>query len=157
MWRQGPREAEFVTIGIGQVEVALAPFGIAGSRRGREPCRTRARIEAIHIGHIEDDTSPPGPLSLYRLGDQVQIARSSAEAGERGCFTPEQELKPERLIEADSSAHVVSGEGDGAQSLDHRGALSLFCQGSARRWEGRSKPGRDGGLTLGERTVVRPP
>src|SRR4051812_16981945 len=77
-----PRETEFVTIGIGQVEVALTPFGIARSRRWREPCCTRTRIEAIHIGHIEDHASPPGPLSLYRLSDQVQIARPSAEAGE---------------------------------------------------------------------------
>src|SRR3954469_2065269 len=136
------------------MEVALAPFGIAGSGRWLKPGGACTLIEAIHIGHMEDHASPPGPLSLYRLGDQVQIARSSAEAGERGCFTPEQDLKPERLIEADSSAHVVSGEGDGAQSLDHRGPLSLFCQGSARRWEPGSKPGRDGGLTLGESTVL---
>ena len=52
---QRPREAEFVTIWIGQVEVALAPFGIAGSRRWREPGGTRTLIEAIHIGHIEDE------------------------------------------------------------------------------------------------------
>src|SRR3954467_11560362 len=117
------------------MEVALAPFGIAGGRRWREPCSTRARVEAVHIGHIEDDPSPPGPLPLCRLGDQVEIARSSAEAGERGSFTAVQDLKPERLIEADRTAHIVGGEGDRAQSLDHRGALSLFSQGSARPWE----------------------
>ena len=38
------------------------------------------------------------------------------------------ELKPERLIEANRSAHVVGRECDGAQSLDHRGPLNLFCQ-----------------------------
>src|SRR4051794_5536628 len=139
---QRPREAEFVTIWIGQVEVALAPFGIAGRRRGREPCCMRALIEAIHVGHIEDDASPPGPLPLCRLGDQVQIARSSAKAGERGCFAAEQDLKPERLIEVDSPAHVVGGECDRAQSLNHR-ALSLLSKGSARRWEPGSKPGRE--------------
>ena len=79
--RQRPREAELVTIRIGQVEVALAPFGIAGSGRWLKPGGTRPRKEAIHIGHIDDDASPPGPLSVCRLGDQVQIARSSAEAG----------------------------------------------------------------------------
>src|SRR3954464_8555396 len=116
------------------MEVALAPFGIAGGRRWREPCSKRALREAIHIGDIEDHAAPPGPLPLCRLGDQVQVARSSAEAGERGCFTSIQDLKPKRLIEADCSAHIVSGECDRAQSLDHRGALSLFCQGSARPW-----------------------
>ena len=82
-----PREAEFVTIWIDQVEGALAPFGIAGGRRWREPGGTRPRIEAIHIGHIEDDASPPGPLSVCRLGDQVQLARPGSKAGERGSFT----------------------------------------------------------------------
>src|SRR3954454_19972856 len=93
--RQRPREAEFVTIWIGQVEVALAPFGIAGRRRWREPCCMRTRIEAIHIGDIEDHALPPGPVPLCRLGNQVQIARPSAEAGERGCFTAVQDLKPQ--------------------------------------------------------------
>src|SRR5688500_1572260 len=60
---------------------------------------------------MEDHASPPGPLSLCRLGDQDQIARASAKAGERGCFTAVQDLKPKRLIEADSPAHVVSREG----------------------------------------------
>src|SRR3954462_15925799 len=74
-----------------------------------------------HIAHIEDHASPPGPLPLCGLGDQVQIARSNSKAGERGCFTAEQELKPERLVETDCSTHVVGGEGDRAQSLDHGG------------------------------------
>src|SRR3954471_7036080 len=60
------------------------------------------------------------------------------------------------MVETDSSAHIVGGERDGAQSLDHRGTLSLFLQGSARPCEPGSKPGRDGGLKLGERAVVRP-
>jgi hypothetical protein len=76
--RQRPREAEFMTIWIGQVEGALAPLGIARGRRWRKPGGTRALIEVIHIGHIEDDASPPGPLSVCRLGDQVEIARSVA-------------------------------------------------------------------------------
>ena len=55
-----------------------------------------------------------------------------------------------------SSAHIVGGECDGAQSLDHGGTPSLFSQGSARPWKPGSKPGRDGGLKLGESAVVRP-
>ena len=39
---QRPRETEFVTIWIGQVEVALAPFGIAGSGHWENPA-ARAR------------------------------------------------------------------------------------------------------------------
>jgi hypothetical protein len=124
--QQGLSEAEFVTIWIGQVEVALAPLGIAGSRRWRKPCRTRALIEAIQIGHIRRSRVPTGPLPLCRLSDQVQMARSSSQAGERGCFTAIQDLKPERLVEPDRSGHVVGGECNGAQSLDHGGTLILL-------------------------------
>src|SRR4051812_7161400 len=58
-------------------------------------------------------------------------------------------LKPKRLVEPDSSAHLVGGECDGAKTLDHDGTLSLFSQGSARPWKPGSKPGRDGGLKAG--------
>src|SRR3954467_9173521 len=74
-WWQRPRETEFVTVRIRQVEVALAPFGIAGSHGWREPCGKRTLIEFVDIGHIEDHASTPGPLSVSRLGDQVQVAR----------------------------------------------------------------------------------
>src|SRR4051812_49081632 len=54
VWWQRPRETEFVTISIRQVEVALAPFGISGCHGWREPCGTRTLIEFVDIGHIED-------------------------------------------------------------------------------------------------------
>src|SRR4051812_47190852 len=97
VWWQRPRETEFVTVRIRQVEVALAPFGIAGSHGWREPCGKRTLIEFVDIGHIEDHASPPGPVSVRRLGDQFQVARPSSKAGERGCFTAIQDLKPKCL------------------------------------------------------------
>src|SRR5215208_4664891 len=52
------------------------------------------------------------------------------------------DLKPERLVEADRSTHVVGSECDGAQPLDHGATLILLLQGSARPWEPGSKPGK---------------
>src|SRR3954447_19571466 len=93
-------------LSLGAIAVAYVPDRGPPStpphRRPNTSLRDAVKIEAIHIGHVEDHASPPGPLSVRRLRDQVQIARSSAEAGERGCFTPEQGLKPERLVEPDS-------------------------------------------------------
>ena len=51
VWWQRPRETEFVTIWIGQVEVALAPLSIARGHGWREPGGTRTLIEFIYIGH----------------------------------------------------------------------------------------------------------
>ena len=70
------------------------------------------------------------------------------------CFTAVQDLKPERLIEANRSAHVVGRECDGAQSLDHGGPLNLFCRDLLGRE--RIETGQDGGLTLGDSAVVSP-
>jgi hypothetical protein len=60
--------------------------------------------------HVNDTL----PLSVCRLGDEVEIASPGPKAGERGCFTTMQDLKPKRLVEADSSWHIVGGECDGA-------------------------------------------
>ena len=67
LWRQRPRETEFVTIGIGQVEVALAPLSIA---RGRSWRRTR-RARAVWFGLTHANSMMahgPGqrsPLSIW--------------------------------------------------------------------------------------------
>src|SRR5262245_16311348 len=51
---QRPGKAELVTIGIGQVEEPLAPFGIAGLRIGAIAGRDHSRMEGVNVGAIED-------------------------------------------------------------------------------------------------------
>jgi hypothetical protein len=75
---QWPSEAQFVAVRIGQVEEPLAPFGIARCRVWSITGRDHALIEAVDVGMVEDDTSPPGPLLLSRLGDEIEKAGSSA-------------------------------------------------------------------------------
>src|SRR6516164_160231 len=69
---------------------------------------------------VEDDTSPPGPRSLGRLGDQIEIAPSSPKARKRGLVAAVKQLKSQHAIEADRARHVVGGEGDGTDAFDHR-------------------------------------
>jgi len=69
------RETELVTFRVGQVEEPLAPFGVARRRVRAIAGRDHARMQGIDVGMVEDDTSPPGPRSLGRLGDQIEIAR----------------------------------------------------------------------------------
>ena len=66
LWRQRPRETEFVTIGIGQVEVVLAPLSIARGRSWREPGGTRRLVRLDHANSMM--AHGPGqrsPLSIW--------------------------------------------------------------------------------------------
>src|SRR5260370_14260334 len=123
-------EAELVAVRVGQMEEALAPFGIARRRVRAIAGRDHARVQRVDVGMVEDDASPPRPRSLGRLGDQIEIARSSPKARKRGVAAPVDHLKSQHAIEADRARHVVGGERDGADIFDRRahpisGARSL--------------------------------
>ena len=77
---QRPSKADLVTIGIGQVEEPFAPFGIA--RRGIWAVARRDHFRMEGVGVVEDHASPPGPLSLGRLRDEIEIAGSRPKARE---------------------------------------------------------------------------
>src|SRR6266851_4395726 len=80
---QWPSEAKFVAIRVGQVEEPLAPFGIARCRVRTVAGRDHARMEGVNVGMVEDNTSPPRPISLGRLGDEIEIVGSSPKARKR--------------------------------------------------------------------------
>ena len=104
---QWPSKAEFVTIGIGQVEEPLAPFGIAGRRIWAVARRDHSRMEGVNVGAVEDHPSPPGPLSLGRLRDEIEIAGSGPKAREYCVLTAVHDLKSQHAIEADGPRHIV--------------------------------------------------
>ena len=53
------RKAEFMAVGIGQVKIALAPFGIARLRRRPVPGGESPLIERIDIADIKNGAAPP--------------------------------------------------------------------------------------------------
>src|SRR5262249_23228811 len=127
-------EAELVTIRVGQVEEALAPFGIARRRVRTVARRHDAGMQRVDVGMVEDDASPPRPRPLGRLRDQIEIARSGPKARKRGVGAAVDHIEPQHAIEADRARHVVGGERDGADVFDHRahptsGARSLGLGG----------------------------
>src|SRR5262249_189436 len=105
---QRPGKAELVTIGIGQVEEPLAPFGIAGLRIGAIAGRDHSRMEGVNVGAIEDYASPPGPLALGRLRDEIKIAGSRPKARECRVLTAVNDLKSQHAVEADTMSWVAS-------------------------------------------------
>src|SRR5258708_9191041 len=123
---QWPGKAKFVAIRIGQVKEPLAPFGIARCRVWSVAGRDHARIEGVDVGMVEDDTSPPRPISLCGLCDEIEKAGSGPKTCKRGVITTMNDLKSQHEIEGDGARHVVGGQRDSADALDHRGAAPFF-------------------------------
>src|SRR5215468_9145567 len=116
-WRS---EAKLVAVRIGQVKEPLAPFGIARCGVWSVAGRDHARIEAIDIGMVEDDTPPPRPISLSGLCDEIEKAGPSPKTCKRGFITTMNDLKSQHAIEGDGARHIVGGQRDGTDALDHR-------------------------------------
>ena len=76
-------EAKFVTIRVGEVEEPFAPFGILRCRVWTVAGRNHARMKRVNVGMVEDNTSPPRPISLGRLGDEIEIICSSSKTRKR--------------------------------------------------------------------------
>jgi hypothetical protein len=79
---QRPSEAEFVAVGVNQVEESLTPFGVVGHGSWLVSRCERTVVECVNIGNVEDYPPPPGPAPLGRLGDEIEIARPCSKAGE---------------------------------------------------------------------------
>ena len=129
-WRS---EAKFVTIRVGEVEEPLAPFGIARCGVWTAAGRDDARMEGVNVGMVEDDTSPPRPISLGRLGDEIEIVGSGPKTSKQCVVTTMSDLKSQHAIEADGARHIVGGQRDSTDTLDHRGNAPLklrsYCDG----------------------------
>jgi hypothetical protein len=107
---QRPSEAKFVTIRVGEVEEPLAPFGIVRCRVWAVAGRDHARMEGVNVGMVEDNTSPPRPISLGRLGNEIEIAVSNPKTRKRCLVTTMNDLKAEHAIEANSARHNADAE-----------------------------------------------
>ena len=91
---QGPGETEFVPVGVGDVEVALAPAASRGAVLGWYPAASARCVQRVHVGVVEDRAAPPGPLPLRRLGGEIEVTRARAEAGEAALPPPSSNWKP---------------------------------------------------------------
>jgi hypothetical protein len=70
---------------------------------------------------VKDNTSPPGPNPLGRLGDEIEIVGSSPKARKRCVVTTINDLKSQHAIEANGARHVMGGQRDSTDALDHCG------------------------------------
>ncbi len=80
----------------------------------------RALVERVDVGDVEDHAAPPAPALLRGAGGQVEVAAPGPEAGEGRGFAAGHDLEPQRTVEADRPRHVVGGQRDRTDALDHR-------------------------------------
>src|SRR5260370_29705879 len=154
---QWTSEAKLVAIRIGQVKEPLAPFGIARCRVWSIAGRDHARMEGVDFGMVEDDASPPRPISLRGLCDEIEKARSSLKTCKRGVIATMNDLKSQHAIEGDGARHVVGGERDSADALDHRGTAPFFvsCIGLHDGRTVRREPERASAKATAETPALR--
>ena len=77
------------------MEVPLPPFGVAWWRRWGQPHPDCPLVKGIDVGHVENESSPPGPLLFGRLGNEIQEAITDRKVGEFGPGSPVGEPEPQ--------------------------------------------------------------
>ena len=116
------REAQLMSVRVGQVEIALAPGRVARGGFRRESGRDDPRMHRVDIADMEDHPAPEIHFPGAFIRDQVQgLAGGYAECGERAPAPAEFAGKAERFIEAHRAVHVGGGEGEGVHLFDHHG------------------------------------
>ena len=99
-----------MTVRVGQVEEPLAPLGVERCRVWSVAGRDHVSMEGINVRVVKDNTSPPGPIPLDRLGDEIEITCSSSKARKRCVLATINDLKSQHAIETNSTKHIVGGQ-----------------------------------------------
>ena len=113
------RKAKFVAVRIGDVEVTFAPFCVSGLCVGFKSFGDGVTIKRVHVGDVEDGTTPPRPLAIDGLGREVEIAGADAEAGERVLGATVSHVEAKGSIKTYRLLHVMGSQGDSTYGFNH--------------------------------------
>ena len=114
------RKAKFVAVRISDVEETFAPFCISGFGVGFKSFGDGVMVKRVHVGDVEDGTTPPRPLAIDRLDSEIEIAGADAEAGEFVPGATVSHVEAKGLIKTYRLLHVVGGQGDSVDRFNHR-------------------------------------
>jgi len=123
-----PGEAQFMAVRIGQMKETLAPYGITWRGVRSIAVRDDTGVQGVDIRHVEDDATPPCPVPLFRLDDEVQIAGSGPKTGEGCVLAATDEVETQRGVEANRTRHIMRRQCDRTDALDHRGDFIPGCR-----------------------------
>ncbi len=113
-----PRETQLVPVRVTQVEVTLAPRGIARREERAKPGCGRTRVHSVDIRHVENHP-PPTPLSVIeRHLLQVEVLSAYLVARERRLSAAVETPQPEDLVERRRGSHVTHRQRDRADRLE---------------------------------------
>jgi hypothetical protein len=116
-----------VTIWVGQVKEPFSPTGIAWGTIRTVAGRYYRGVQGIHVGMVEDDPSPPRPLFLDGLSDEIEVAVASLEARKPSRMVTVNNFKSECSIEANGPRHIMRRQRYGADARARRRfLLALF-------------------------------
>ena len=113
------RKAKFMAVRISDVEVTFAPFRVSGFGVGFKSFGDGVMVKRVHVGDVEDGTTPPRPLAIDGLGREVEIAGADAEAGECVLGPAVSHIEAKGLIKTYRLFHVVGGQGDSIDGFNH--------------------------------------
>ena len=72
-----------MSVRVGDVEVALAPRGVARREVGLQTLCYGVSMEGIHVGDVEDHATPPRPGAIRRWGNEVEGTGPDRKTGKR--------------------------------------------------------------------------
>ena len=126
-----------------------------GGNCGANPTASVAPVHDVDVCNVDDGPSPEAPGLGLRRGEEVQEAAPHGEARERRVLSPIEHRKAQRLVEAHGAAHVVGGQGHGAEGFD----VGLLLAGhSTLRGEGLvGLGGHDEVVAVEVAYLMRPP
>ena len=112
-------KAKFVAVRISDVEVTFAPFRVSGFGVGFKSFGDGVTVKRVHVGDMEDDTTPPRPLAIDRLDSKIEIAGAEAEAGELVLGATVSHVEAKGSIKTYRLLHVMGSQGDSTYGFNH--------------------------------------
>src|ERR1700754_5106140 len=112
-------KAKFVSVRVGDGEIALTPNGVAWCGIGLVSGSDDPRMHRVNVLDVEDRPPPPGPLPVVRLGGQIEIARTSTKAAESSIRSTVEEIEAKGGVEPYGASHVMGGESQRRDAFDH--------------------------------------
>ncbi len=99
-------ETQFVSVGVNEMEISLAPLGVTRRGLGRKPCCDRQTVDRVDVGDV-DDHPPPAASAPLRVGEhQVQELVSHSETHEVRVGRSVGHIESQRSVESERSRHI---------------------------------------------------
>ena len=109
-----------MAIWIRDMKIYLPPIRCPRFAFNGKSVRYRPGEHCFDIRHVENDSTPPTPMLVLGLLDEVQVRGACAQGTKGSRFAPEGQRKSEGAIKLHSGPHIVGSEGNRAHAADRQ-------------------------------------